>query len=90
MRPIIDMAGQRFGKLTVLHYSHSERGKRKYLCKCDCGKAKIVAGADMRKGHTRSCGCLCARKLETHEEYRERYQQQYKRVKERKKEQKNE
>lgn len=27
-------------------------------CKCDCGNTVITSGSAMRKGHTKSCGCL--------------------------------
>ena len=55
----IDLTGQRFGRLTVLH--RVQRTDRKgvwWLCKCDCGGEKIVETAKLRHGVTRSCGCL--------------------------------
>ena len=56
--PIKDIAGQRFGKLVVLSFSHSDkRGKSHWLCKCDCGNKKIISGDSLQQGHTRSCGC---------------------------------
>lgn len=81
---LIPMEGRRFGKLVVLHYSHSERGKRRYLCKCDCGRAKIMAGVDLRKGASRSCGCSNQRRIEMEPEARERYLRQYARNRARK------
>ena len=44
-----DITGQRFGKLKVLGYDHSEKCKdgkstRTYwLCKCSCGNTKVVS-----------------------------------------------
>lgn len=34
--------------------------KALWLCKCDCGNEKeiIVRGSDLRRNHTKSCGCL--------------------------------
>ena len=29
-----------------------------WLCKCECGKEKIIRGSHLRNGHTKSCGCL--------------------------------
>ena len=60
--PYIDLAGQRFGKLTVLRYSHSGRGGAWWLCRCDCGKETTVTAAKLRFGLTKSCGCLRHRK----------------------------
>lgn len=33
-----------------------------YLCHCDCGNDKVILGASLRSGNTRSCGCLSTRK----------------------------
>ena len=55
-----DMIGKRFGKLTVLSESseRTESGHVKYLCRCDCGTEKIIIGAYLRIGKTKSCGCI--------------------------------
>ena len=51
--------GQKFNRLTVLGYSHSDRRWRKfYKAKCDCGNKKIIMGSAMTSGNTKSCGCL--------------------------------
>lgn len=53
----LDIKGQRFGRLVALECV--ERGdKTKWLCQCDCGKKKVILGASLRNGGTRSCGCL--------------------------------
>lgn len=54
----LELTGQRFGRLTVIKYAGSENYKSLWLCKCDCGKEKIVKGQDLKRGATRSCGCL--------------------------------
>ena len=54
----IDLSGQRFGRLTVIRYDHSEHDGAHWLCKCDCGTEKVLAGYSLRSGRTRSCGCL--------------------------------
>lgn len=56
----IDLTGQKFGKLTVIQYSHTvrPRGIAFFLCKCDCGNITTVASGHLRSGHTQSCGCL--------------------------------
>ena len=33
-------------------------GTGKWLAKCTCGVVKLVVGASVRNGDTRSCGCL--------------------------------
>lgn len=58
----INLIGQKFGRLTVTKYV----GKRKWECRCDCGKNTTVRGDHLREGHTMSCGCyLNNRILET-------------------------
>lgn len=50
----------RFGRL-VLVDDFGLRTKAKSIlwrCVCDCGNIVNVRGADLRNGHTRSCGCL--------------------------------
>lgn len=59
----IDLVGKKFGMLTVLSYagmkpSGKNQKKTMWLCLCDCGNEKIVAGAELKKGKTISCGCF--------------------------------
>lgn len=57
--PKIDMTGQRFGRLTAItEAGHDQRRRTLWLCACSCGTETIVAGGDLRRGHTSSCGCL--------------------------------
>lgn len=55
----IDLTGQRFGRLVALRVwkYHPTKGLR-WLCQCDCGEKTLVASESLRKGKTRSCGCL--------------------------------
>ena len=55
-----DISGERFGRLVALHESpNNVRGKHTYwICKCDCGKTKSIDLNHLRRGLTRSCGCL--------------------------------
>lgn len=57
-RPPESLLGQRFGKLTVARLSHVEKGHAYWLCKCDCGGDKTIAANNLKRGHTKSCGCL--------------------------------
>lgn len=60
MSVLIDLVGQRFGRLTVI-----EKAPRKgtttnarWICRCDCGNFTEVLGTTLRRGEARSCGCL--------------------------------
>lgn len=58
-RMACDLTGRRFGRLTVIGRAGSDKqGQAMWLCRCDCGTEKVVRGANLRHGRTRSCGCL--------------------------------
>ena len=57
-KPMIDLTGQRFGRLTVIRRDESRKKAAYWLCRCDCGKEKVVQGCHLRSGATVSCGCL--------------------------------
>jgi len=55
---LIDLTGQRFGKLTVLEKQPPRSdGKTRWLCACDCGETYIATSYDLRSGPAKSCGC---------------------------------
>lgn len=54
-----DESGNKYGMLAVLGVDTSRAGNGAYwICKCDCGQTTSVWGANLRNGHTKSCGCL--------------------------------
>lgn len=54
----VDLAGQKFGRLAVMERAGSTtKGLALWRCTCDCGAERIVAGAALRSGNSRSCGC---------------------------------
>jgi hypothetical protein len=56
-----DLTGQVFNKLTVIECVGSNKHqKRLWKCQCECGSNKevIITGNDLKRGHTKSCGCL--------------------------------
>ncbi len=55
-----DMSGLVFDKLTVSHQQpkRNENGELVWLCKCECGTEIYVRGYCLRRGQTKSCGCL--------------------------------
>ena len=57
MAKAINIAGQRFGRLTVIERVESRRAQAQWRCVCDCGKETVVRSQDLRNGHTKSCGC---------------------------------
>lgn len=69
MTKFIDLSGQKFGRLTVLSFSHKIKNKRYYWnCLCNCGIKKLVCRDHLVGGRTKSCGCLIkeiSRKIHT-------------------------
>ena len=55
----IDLAGLKFGRLTVIKDDGSRDGKKqiKWLCKCECGNYVYTLGHCLKSGDTASCGC---------------------------------
>lgn len=62
-RRAVDLVGRAFGRLTVIARAGStDRAPRRPLwrCRCSCGQERVVLGASLLAGRTRSCGCLRA------------------------------
>lgn len=58
-----NLIGQRFGNLTVLQrVENNARGNTQWLCKCDCGKTKVILGFDLTHGRSTTCGCALNKK----------------------------
>src|SRR5262252_3684827 len=59
MGKVIDLVGQRFGRLVVIESAGigADRSMR-WRCLCDCGNETTTTGKALRAGATRSCGCL--------------------------------
>lgn len=55
---LLELTGQRFGRLIVLKAAGSKGGKYYWLCRCDCGTEAVKKGKNLRNGNTKSCGCL--------------------------------
>ena len=52
-----DLTGQKFGKLTVISFSHRENNRTYWKCKCDCGSIKIYRADFLKRSIAPSCGC---------------------------------
>ena len=54
-----DLTDQKFGRLTAIKISDPDtKGRRNWVCACNCGNTIITAATHLKKGHTKSCGCL--------------------------------
>lgn len=51
----LDLTGRRFGKLTV--QEKSNKGRSRWICKCDCGNTREFVAYRLMDGHNVSCGC---------------------------------
>lgn len=63
MSKIIDLTGQRFGRLVVIERAEDrirKSGKHEicWLCQCDCGNKKVISRSSLKSGKALSCGCL--------------------------------
>lgn len=54
----IDLVGRTFGKLTVCEAVQPRNGRTMWKCKCSCGNTTIVDASSLKRGLTKSCGCL--------------------------------
>lgn len=56
--------GDRYGNLTIIEDCGKDKyGGILYLCKCSCGKERVVLRSNLITGKTKSCGCLQKEKL---------------------------
>ena len=53
-QPHIDLRGQRFFGLVAIRYA----GNGKWLWKCDCGKHATAIASNVKRGNSKSCGCV--------------------------------
>ena len=71
--------GEKIGRLTVVEcIGNKNNGAKIYKCLCDCGNTKEVVGIELRRGHTKSCGCLFKEvQLKTVTKHGQRYSRLY-------------
>lgn len=72
MSKLIDLTGNKYGRLTVLHkdVNRKTNSGSYWICQCDCGKIKSVKSSSLRRGEIESCGCLRNEKVYVANEYR--------------------
>lgn len=62
MPGLIDLTGQRFGRLVVVSRAKTENKQTMWNCVCDCGSCVTVNGANLKTDKTKSCGCFLKEK----------------------------
>lgn len=65
MGKLIDLTGQKFGRLVVIErYGIGKKGQdAKWLCRCECGGIAISTGKNLRSGNSKSCGCYKSERI---------------------------
>lgn len=63
MSKIINIQGQKFGRLSVIDYVGIKNRTAFWKCLCECGNVVEVAGYKLRSGHTKSCGCYSRERI---------------------------
>jgi hypothetical protein len=62
MSRAVEILDKRFGRLVVLRIvGRADKScELIYRCQCDCGQFVEVPGTRLRRGKTKSCGCLAS------------------------------
>ena len=68
----LDLTNQKFGRLLVVAVAGQDNFKRyRWLCRCECGREKIINSNNLMTGHIQSCGCFNSDSVkQRHKEYR--------------------
>lgn len=53
-----DNLGEKYGRLTVVEFVDRKHSSDRYKFLCECGNEKICYLANVKRGTTKSCGCL--------------------------------
>jgi AP2 domain. len=53
-----DLTGKRFTRLLVVSRTDNRSGHTAWSCKCDCGKEIVCLSINLKRGKSKSCGCL--------------------------------
>ena len=57
-----DMTGQTFGYWNVIERAPNDKdGNACWKCRCVCGTERIILGHALRRGQTKSCGCMSSK-----------------------------
>jgi len=57
IKPENNLLGHTYGKLKVIALGNPDaHGKRRWQCRCTCGKLKLINAASLKRGLSKSCG----------------------------------
>lgn len=69
-KKFIDLKGQNFGRWHVEELASIIASRACWRAKCECGTVRVISGKSLRRGHSKSCGCLkrenIVKRLTTH------------------------
>lgn len=76
MSKMIDLTGQRFGRLLVKEKDNNRITKSGsyWICQCDCGVIKSIRSSSLRRGEIQSCGCY---RIERSREAKEKFSKDF-------------
>ena len=57
-RRAIDLTGQKFARLTAIERRGKSNNGYVWLCECECGGRCLACSSHLKRGSTKSCGCL--------------------------------
>lgn len=53
-----NIAGQKFGRLTAIEFSHKNANRKTFwVCECECGNRIVTRTDRLKSGRVKSCGC---------------------------------
>ncbi|ALA13205.1 HNH endonuclease [Bacillus phage TsarBomba] len=76
---IEDYIGKKYNRFTIVSYAGvNKQGYKTFSCICECGTKKEVTLTKLKRGDTKSCGCLTLdRTKETNTKHGKRYTRLY-------------
>jgi len=58
MKPNIVKRGDKFNRWTIIREVEQQWKHRMFQCKCSCGTTKVITLQSLKRGASKSCGCL--------------------------------
>ena len=69
----IDLAGNKYGRLTAIRRIGTKRGSPLWECICECNNYVNVTSRELTSGNTKSCGCLSLERLIEYNHTKKKY-----------------